>query len=183
MTRPIPYYKDLCAICGDCSVEERDCLSGLNLGQIHEGKFQETLQSSQSTAASDSNENQLADVQEVIRAVVSDQKKRCQLESLLCSPHLKRAKGKHEGIATALEEMVTAVGSLSEKKEDSKSNSVLMEKVVEAVQALPEIDEELVLDACDLLEDEKKARTFLALDIKLRKKWLMRKLRPQMQAG
>ncbi|CAG7894083.1 unnamed protein product [Brassica rapa] len=40
------------------------------------------------------------------------------------------------------------------------------------------MDEELILDACDLLEDDLKAKTFLALNVKLRKKWLLRKLRP-----
>lgn len=76
--------------------------------------------------------------------------------------------------------MVTGVSSISEKnKDDENSGSISIESVIEAVQALPDMDEELVLDACDFLEDEKKAKTFLALDVKLRKKWLIRKLRPQ----
>ncbi|RVW64843.1 hypothetical protein CK203_052002 [Vitis vinifera] len=83
-------------------------------------------------------------------------------------------------MASALREMVTAVSSISEKnKDDENSGSISIESVIEAVQALPDMDEELVLDACDFLEDEKKAKTFLALDVKLRKKWLIRKLRPQ----
>ncbi|KAJ8751788.1 hypothetical protein K2173_025974 [Erythroxylum novogranatense] len=58
-------------------------------------------------------------------------------------------------------------------------NGVVLESTIGALQALPDIDDDLLLDACDFLEDEKKAKTFLALDASLRKKWLLRKLRPQ----
>ncbi|MBA0736265.1 hypothetical protein Gogos_009831, partial [Gossypium gossypioides] len=75
--------------------------------------------------------------------------------------------------------MASAVSSLTEKKDDGNTNSILIENVITAVQALPDMDEDLLLDACDLLEDEIKAKTFMALDVKLRKKWLLRKLRPQ----
>ena len=53
-----------------------------------------------------------------------------------------------------------------------------IKSVVKAVQALADMDGESVLDACDLLLDKNKANTFMALDVKLRRKWLVRKLRP-----
>ncbi|KAM7255665.1 hypothetical protein ACFE04_008563 [Oxalis oulophora] len=52
-----------------------------------------------------------------------------------------------------------------------------IESVIEALQGIPDIDDDLMLDACDLLEDDTKVKTFMALDKRLRKKWLLRKLR------
>ncbi|WVZ19668.1 hypothetical protein V8G54_006990 [Vigna mungo] len=74
----------------------------------------------------------------------------------------------------ALSEMASAVKALMNKRENSNSS---FEDALSVLQAMPDIDEELVMDASDLLEDETKAKIFLALDISLRKKWLLRKLR------
>lgn len=61
--------------------------------------------------------------------------------------------------------MATVVSLLSDKRKDDDSCCTFIESVIKAVQALPDMDEDLILDACVFLEDEKKARTFLALDI------------------
>jgi len=74
----------------------------------------------------------------------------------------------------ALSEMASAVKALMNKR--GKNNSSF-EDALSVLQAMPDIDEDLVMDASDLLEDETKAKIFLALDISLRKKWLLRKLR------
>ncbi|KAH1078945.1 hypothetical protein GYH30_053803 [Glycine max] len=76
-------------------------------------------------------------------------------------------------MAVALHEMAAVVSTVSAKNNDT---SISIENVIEAVQALHAMDDDLVLDACDFLEDERNAKTFLALDAKLRKKWLIRKL-------
>ncbi|KAJ0090701.1 hypothetical protein Patl1_12604 [Pistacia atlantica] len=73
-------------------------------------------------------------------------------------------------------EMTGIATSLVSKK--GNKNHIAIENAINALQAIPDIDAELLLDACDLLEDERKAKTFVALDFTLRKKWLLRKLRP-----
>ncbi|RDX88564.1 L10-interacting MYB domain-containing protein, partial [Mucuna pruriens] len=75
----------------------------------------------------------------------------------------------------AREHVAVAVTSLTmkAKKEDNFS----VDNVITVLQAIPGLDDDLILDACDFLEDERRARVFLALAPPLRKKWLLRKLR------
>ena len=113
------------------------------------------------------------------KTIGSNIKYKRQLENQLNSAHSKKSRGEDDSMASALREMATAVSSLTEK-DDGNSNFISIENVITVVQALPDMDEDLILDACDFLEDEIKAKTFLALDIKLRKKWLLRKLLPQL---
>ena len=107
------------------------------------------------------------------------EKKRAQLE---ITPTLVPSLGKEESLdndnnmGNALLEMAIAVSSLRKKHKEEKPVSI--ENVIGILQAIPEIDDDLLLDACDFLEDERRARMFLALDSTLRKKWLIRKLRP-----
>lgn len=180
MTRPVPYYKDLCMIC-DPSLDDRDCYSGQGVeqqNQVEGAKFCGALTSLQSASTSVSAEDDVVEVQE---SSLMSHKKRRQLENCSNQAHPKRSREADGGMASALHEMASAVSSLSDKKRnDGNMNSGSIESVIEAIQALPDMDEDLVLDACDLLEDENKAKTFMALDVKLRKKWLTRKLRPQL---
>ncbi|KAJ1378563.1 Myb/SANT-like domain [Sesbania bispinosa] len=87
----------------------------------------------------------------------------------------KKARNRDEGMAAALKHMAVAVTSLTKKTKREDNFSV--DNVVKELQAIPDLDDDLILDACDFLEDERRGRMFLALDANLRKKWLLRKLR------
>lgn len=70
------------------------------------------------------------------------------------------------------------VTAITKGQEERKRYTV--EGAISVLQAITDVDDDddLLLDACDLLEDERKAKIFLALDASLRKRWLLRKLRP-----
>ncbi|KAI3883256.1 hypothetical protein MKW92_000388 [Papaver armeniacum] len=75
----------------------------------------------------------------------------------------------------AVRKMSVAVSRLTKKNE----NCVSLEIVHNALQATPDLEKDLLMDATELLQDEQKAKVFLALDdVSIRKKWLLRKLRP-----
>lgn len=175
MTRPVPYYKDLCIICKELSADGRDSASGHHVDQQDEVLDVKFLKGSRSPTVSAFSDDLVGDQQQT-----SHVGSKHQLENLSSSGQSKRAKSREECMASALREMATAVSCLADKRrEDENLNCFAIENVIEAIQALPDMDEDLVLDACDFLEDEKKAKTFLALDDKLRRKWLIRKLRPE----
>ncbi|XP_050204124.1 L10-interacting MYB domain-containing protein [Mercurialis annua] len=187
MTRPVPYYNELCMIFSDQTFDGNDCFSSQCLelqNDFQDVKFPRASQGSLSPPASVSSEEEIGDLLESLDAATETalfyEKKKRQSKNPLCSVHPKKLRGKQDRMAGAPHEMVTGVSSLLEKRKDENTDSISIENVVKAVQAVPDMDEELILDACDFLEDEMKAKTFMALDIKLRKKWLLRKLRPQL---
>lgn len=107
---------------------------------------------------------------------IPDQSRKRQTAVPSAMEHSRKTQKTMEGMQEALNEMTGMVTTLVSNKEDK--NSISIESAIDALQAIPDIDDDLLLDACDLLEDDKKAKTFLALDVALRKKWLLRKLRP-----
>ncbi|KAG2406550.1 uncharacterized protein HKW66_Vig0058060 [Vigna angularis] len=173
MTRPLPYYKDLRVIYDPSFDEKEYPLPPDRHQNAIDFKIEcpSTSNTAQPPITTNSNEEQFSGV---IELHYIGQKQKCQLEKFSNSTSPKRLRNDEQGMAAALHEMAAVVSTVSAKKNDT---SISIENVIEAVQALPDMDDDLVLDACDFLEDERKAKTFLALDAKLRKKWLIRKLR------
>ncbi|KAK4281745.1 hypothetical protein QN277_013202 [Acacia crassicarpa] len=81
-------------------------------------------------------------------------------------------------VLDALKRRMVAISVSSLTKKTKKEDKFSMDNVISVLQTIPDMDDDLILDACDFLEDERRARMFLALNTNLRKKWLMRKLRP-----
>ncbi|KAF5815703.1 putative transcription regulator Homeodomain-LIKE family [Helianthus annuus] len=103
-----------------------------------------------------------------------DKRKRVKKTPLGLERSGKVQKSQSDDIKEAFTDMANVVSKLVNGKTDRNYSPI--EKAVDALQAIPDIDDDLLLDGCDILEDEKKAKTFLALDASLRKKWLLRKL-------
>lgn len=102
---------------------------------------------------------------------VSYQRKR--LESATPSTFVGNKKVKR--IKEEMHEIVSNKASLVKNVVNVVDYSI--ENVVSALQSVPDMDDELFLEACKLLEDESKAKVFVAMDVATRKKWLSKKLR------
>ncbi|KAL5711011.1 hypothetical protein ACHQM5_021511 [Ranunculus cassubicifolius] len=150
-TRPVPYFNDLSLIFKELNVHEQNEVPETEQPSSSKRKFDEMCEKQ--------NNHQVVAARDHV---------------------LQRSSG--ESMANAVREMAAVVASLSEKRSEPNNNNNFssIEDVICAVQEIPDMDDELILDACDFLEDEKKAKMFLLLDVRLRKRWLMRKLRPNL---
>lgn len=170
MTRPVPYFQDLCLIFRELNGDEKD--SNSSHQNLSDMKFIDVHPSPvASVSSSDQFHNENTSSDSDYNVISANQGTKRRLDTPPTAGYLKKSR-----MENAIRKMATAVSSLAERKEENM-NTTPVEVVVAAIQALPDMDEDLVLDACDFLENEKKAKIFLALDVKLRKKWLTRKLR------
>ncbi|MBA0658141.1 hypothetical protein Goklo_010374 [Gossypium klotzschianum] len=72
--------------------------------------------------------------------------------------------------------MAENIGRIADALTESKG--VGLDELFQMVQSIPEFDDDLIVDACEYLSfDEKRARMFMKLDERLRKKWLLKRLR------
>ncbi|XP_054819374.1 uncharacterized protein LOC129318557 isoform X2 [Prosopis cineraria] len=71
------------------------------------------------------------------------------------------------------------IGRIADALTESNKTSYL-DEVFETVQNIPDFDDDLIIEACEYLcFDDKKALMFMKLDERLRKKWLLKRLRGQ----
>ncbi|XP_021899032.1 uncharacterized protein LOC110815515 isoform X1 [Carica papaya] len=62
--------------------------------------------------------------------------------------------------------------------EDDGGDCSSIKSVVDALQAIPGMDDDLFLEACKLLQYDRQVSMFVQMNIRQRRKWLLRKLRP-----
>ncbi|XP_028803943.1 uncharacterized protein LOC114759016 [Neltuma alba] len=75
--------------------------------------------------------------------------------------------------------MAVDIGRIADALTENNKNSCL-DEVFEIVQNIPEFDDDLIIEACEYLcFDDKRALMFMKLDERLRKKWLLKRLRGQ----
>lgn len=165
-------YSDLCKICQNGVLDERLCSQVAEIA---------TCQDVVMETANDALEIEMDGTSGYLELSAGDfhikqQQKRRPPVMLSDLRHLRKAQKTDNNIQKALSEMAGIVTKFVNKNENKDCKPI--EGAIDALQSIPDINDELLLDACDLLEDERKAKTFLALDVTLRKKWLLRKLRP-----
>ncbi|KAK8995390.1 hypothetical protein V6N11_069824 [Hibiscus sabdariffa] len=103
---------------------------------------------------------------------IPDQRKKRKTDASSMPASRKAARNNQERQHPFDERLVNAKTSFND--EDQYDSSI--ESIVDALQAIPGMDDVLFLDASKLLEDERKARMFVAMDVEQRRKWLLRKL-------
>ncbi|XP_010274349.1 PREDICTED: L10-interacting MYB domain-containing protein-like isoform X2 [Nelumbo nucifera] len=173
--RVIPYYSDLCMIYGDTTTD-------IKFNHLDQGGELDNIVNVQSVVTPGGQHSQAMPVAQGglmhssrnFDTLDQQNKRRSEIPSTY--QHSRKSRRcLHNDMMEALHKMAMAITSLTNKKEID--NSFSTENVIGLLQAVPDMDEELLLDACDILEDETNAKIFLALDATLRKKWLIRKLR------
>ncbi|XP_057468414.1 uncharacterized protein LOC130757641 [Actinidia eriantha] len=167
--KTMPGYVDMCVICGSETANVRSDISPSGLS------FEKKTPAKTSGVFAVPEGCQETSEWGSIKKLTDQQKKRGPDVEVNFHPSNKAQKV-DEGIEDAMREIAVAVTILTKKNNDG--HCIDTKNVINALQAIPDMDEDLLLDACDFLEDESKARMFLALDQTLRKKWLTRKLRP-----
>ncbi|KAB2607976.1 hypothetical protein D8674_011144 [Pyrus ussuriensis x Pyrus communis] len=173
--KAMPYYSDLCVICGNEARLLKNGPSSCNRA-LDKGTVAKKIDGDATPIVDKQNVQKKALGSSDVKNL-SDQKERHSHEVTQTLQQSKKPQRTDGVAAKALGDMAVAESPL--KKKLKKEASVSIEKVIDVLKAIPDIDDDLLLDAIDLLEDEKRARMFLALHPALRKKWLMRKLRPQ----
>lgn len=173
--KTVPNYNKLCVIYGEDNSEGRYSRLARNVADVSsigENNGTHLLPNNLTT-----NSNNPTTIEEINPQTTSKEtatitnKKRATKPQLAFERVGKMQKNQKDDIREAFTDMANVVSKLV----NGKTNDVI-EKAVDALQLLPDLDDDILLDGCDVLEDEKKAKTFLALDVSLRKKWLLRKL-------
>lgn len=182
--KPLPFFEELCAVFSRTVADGRYSIAGAsfrNKDGIPSMDGMEAAVDPLSSPISTGHEHAANGLQDSSdsgedKDIRSKRRKRRSMTPHSLD-HSRKSQIAGDDVVKALRQMAAAVNSLANAFKEVK-NSQLVEKYMSALSEIPGMDPDLFLAACDLLEDEKKAKTFLALNVELRKRWLMKKLRP-----
>ncbi|RZC86201.1 hypothetical protein C5167_007385 [Papaver somniferum] len=176
-TKTLAHFDELVIIFGDNRANGRynRCRND-NTVQDDDDHDNENLDNTQSPdTPQEQNENGYKYKDEDLRT--SDTQKRDRASTGLNSrPFRKTKKSTGEGMVDAIQVMAAAVNNVATKKEENKISSSLEASLVSALEDVPNLDDDTFVQALDLLEDEKKAKIFIALIGNRKRQWLLSKL-------
>ncbi|CAN6479106.1 unnamed protein product [Victoria cruziana] len=180
----VPYYEDLCAVFSPLAVDgryntpESDFHTKEIVLAVEAVRAAGHPSSSLISSECGHQANGVQDSSDLAEDKDTSNKRRKHLSVIPRSIDCSRKSCSVTGdMVKALQQMAAAVNGLATAFKEVK-NCQLVEKYISALSEIPGMDPDLFLAACDLLEDERKAKTFLALNMDLRKRWLIKKLRP-----
>lgn len=107
----------------------------------------------------------------------SSQQTRARPSSSSRSKHPSRKRSASDVMVEMMSAMTENIGRIADALTESNS-TVCLDELFEIVQNIPGFDDDLIIEACEYLSsDDKRARMFMKLNDRLRKKWLLKRLR------
>ncbi|CDP09648.1 unnamed protein product [Coffea canephora] len=108
----------------------------------------------------------------------SSQQTRARPSSSSRSKQLTKKRSSSDAMVEVMRAVAVNIGRIADAL--TANESVCLDEIFEMVKNIPGFDDDLIIDACEFLSfDEKRAKMFLKLDERLRKMWLLKRLRSQ----
>lgn len=109
----------------------------------------------------------------------SSQQTRARPSSSSHSKRLLKRRRSSDVMLKMMSAMAADIGRIADALTEN-NKAVCLDELFEMVQTIPGFDDDLIIEACEYLSfDERRAMMFMKLNERLRKKWLLKRLRGQ----
>lgn len=109
----------------------------------------------------------------------SSQQTRARPSSSSHSKRLLKRRRSSDVMLKMMSAMAADIGRIADALTEN-NKTVCLDELFEMVQTIPGFDDDLIIEACEYLSfDERRAMMFMKLNERLRKKWLLKRLRGQ----
>lgn len=109
----------------------------------------------------------------------SSQQTRARPSSSSYSKQLLKRRRSSDAMLEMMSAMAADIGRIADALTEN-NKTVCLDELFEMVQTIPGFDDDLIIEACEYLSfDERRAMMFMKLNERLRKKWLLKRLRGQ----